>query len=164
VWKETELVRGRGHLEPNVFLYSTPQALTAEGIAQLAVELALATDVVSECLGRLGIGWDADIARAAWELKTTMQPLRTNIALAMDEDGMTRDETWGYARAWLLEPDDYVTFLVDGVFGAAWPPYLACYDLGLRLCRAAVNGDTSRFEKLLREQISTPDLLEMARA
>jgi hypothetical protein len=44
VAKETALVRPQGHLEHQVFLYPTPQALVAEGIAQLALEMALGDD------------------------------------------------------------------------------------------------------------------------
>jgi hypothetical protein len=39
-----------------------------------------------------------------------------------------------------------------------WRAYISCYVEGLPLCRSFVDGDASRFERLLTEQLLPSDL------
>ena len=157
VAKEAALVRPREYLELQVFLYSTPQALVAEGIAQLALEAALgdaAESVGAACLRPLGIPYDAETAARIRAAKELLLPVAQNIALL----GLSRDDAWAYARRWMLEGDDFVDKAIDSHLALTWRPYTSCYPEGLRLCRAFVAGDRARFARLLREQLTPADL------
>ena len=68
-WKEALLVDGGGYVEETIFLVGTPQAVVSEGIAMIALELALGDDtdaVAARVFADVGISYDGgDIARRA---------------------------------------------------------------------------------------------------
>jgi len=63
---------------------------------------------------------------------------------------------------WALLPrnraDKAVSFLTD----PTWRAYSHCYTEGLRLCRAYVDGDPTRFERLVTDQLLPADLAAAA--
>jgi hypothetical protein len=149
-------------LELAVYLYPTPQALVAEGLAQMAHEALLgdqAEAVGAEILRPLGIAYDAETAAAVREARNTTLGIWANIALLVDEGELTEAEAGSYARRWSLEPDENVEKSVKGVLTTAWRPYASCYPRGVAVCRRFVDGDASRFKRLLTEQLTTSDLL-----
>ncbi len=98
-----------GHGELSVFVYPTPQALLAEGIAECAVEALLGRDadqVAADCLRPAGIAYDAVTAPAVRQAETLLLPVRSNVALMLDE-GATSAEAHDYAKTWwpFHEPD-----------------------------------------------------------
>jgi hypothetical protein len=159
--KEAALVRGRGWLEHAVFLYPTPQALVAEGIAQVGLEALLAgpAERVAACVLRpLGIAYDVATARVVRSVKEALGHVRPNIAMLLDE-GRSTDEVRAYARRWMLEPDDEVDRAVEAVARRAWRPYESCYPHGLALCRVFVRREPQGFQRLLAEPLTTADLV-----
>lgn len=157
VAKEVALVRPHGHLEHQVFLYPTPQALVAEGIAQLALEMALgddADDVAAACLRPLGIAYDAETAVRVRAAKELLLPVLQNVALL----DLPREDAWAYLRRWMIDSDAHVDKTIDSYLALAWRPYTSCYPEGLRLARAFVGGDSARFTRLLREPLTPADL------
>ena len=60
---------------------------------------------------------------------------------------------------WGLLSRDRAAKAVEFLTHPTWRAYLTCYVEGLPLCRAFVNGDPDRFDRLLSEQL-TPDVLE----
>lgn len=157
VCKDSGLVSGSGRTELCVWVYPTPQALMAEGIAMLAPEMLLGDeieDVGAACLRPLGIDYDVIGSAAVRQAHELLLPVRANLALMLDEDRIDPEGMWTYARRWLLEDDDYVARVVENVCERHWPPYESCYTEGLRLCRAFVGGDPRQFNRLLREQLT----------
>jgi hypothetical protein len=149
-----------GHAELAVYLYPTPQALVAEGLAQLALENVLGDEAEyfgAECLRPLGVAYDAETAAVVRAVKEALVPVRANVATLLD-DGDER-EARAYARRWMLEPDEQVDRAIRAIRDRAWPAYESCYPEGLTLCRAFVAGRPDGFRRLLTEQLTTADLL-----
>jgi hypothetical protein len=158
--KHAKLV-GHGHLELAVFLYPTPQALIAEGLAMVALDVVCGEDadeLAAACLRPLGIPYDVEIAALYRRVHTALLPVRSNIAMLLDE-GHSQSEAWSYARRWLLEDDAYVDKVTASLCARGWRPYESCYPEGLALCQRFVNGEPTRFRRLVEEQLTTADLL-----
>lgn len=161
VLKDAHLIQDRGRLELGIYVYPTPQALVAEGIADLAIEALLddrADEVAAECLRPLGIAYDPETASAHGQAAMMLRPLRANIAILLDE-GISTVEARAYARRWMLEDDQYVDTALDSLLSRRWRPYESCYPEGFALCRRFSAGDPNRFKRLLQEQLTPADLL-----
>lgn len=161
VCKDVALVSGQNRAELSVWVYPTPQALIAEGIAMLAPEILLGEEieeVSARCLLPLGIVYDTVGSAAVRQAKELLVAVRANLALMLDEDQIDRAGTRAYARRWLLEDDDYVNRVVENLYDRHWPPYESCYPEGLQVCRRFVGGDPDRFGRLLQEQLTPATL------
>jgi hypothetical protein len=161
VCKDAELVR-RGRHELAVFVFPTPQALIAEGIATYACEALLgreADGLGAGMLERLGIPYDAGIAAAARTAERALLPVRANIAILLDERAISTDAAYAYARRWMLEPDELITHRIQALLADPWRPYESCYPEGLAITDRFCAGDPARFRRLLREQLTIPDLI-----
>jgi hypothetical protein len=157
VCKDVALVDGKNRTELSVWVYPTPQALIAEGIAMLAPEILLGEEieeVSARCLRPLGIPYDTAGSAAVRQAKELLLAVRANLALMLDEDRIDQAGMRAYARRWMLEDDDYVDRVVESLGQRRWPPYESCYPEGLRACRRFVGGDPDRFGQLLREQLT----------
>ena len=160
VSKDAGLIGPLGRVELGVFLYPTPQALVAEGIAELGLEVLLGADadaVGARCLRPLGIAYDVDTAAVYRRAEELLLPIRANIAMLLDER-RSPDQMRCYARRWMLEDDEFVDGFVESLISDSWPPYESCYAESLPLCRRFVAGDPHRFGRLLREQLTPGDL------
>jgi hypothetical protein len=161
VCKDVALVRGQNRTELSVWVYPTPQALIAEGIAMLAPEILLGDEIEevgARCLRPLGIGYDTAGSAAVRRAKALLVAVRANLALMLDEGRVDRAGLRAYARRWLLEDDGYIDRVVENLCQRHWPPYESCYPEGLRACRRFVSGDANRFGQLLREQLTPATL------
>jgi hypothetical protein len=162
--KEVGLVRRRGQLEETIFLVGTPQCLLAEGLADLAVEVAISPDpheqaaVTAEHLRPLGVHFDADVAGVVATAGDGLLGVRGNVGLLLHEEGLDPDEVADYAARWSLLPPARARKAVAFQTDPTWRAYVTCYVEGLPLCRGYVAGDPARFERLLTEQL-TPDQL-----
>jgi hypothetical protein len=161
VCKEVALMRGRRRTECCVWVYPTPQALMAEGIAMLAPEVLLGDEIEevgARCLCPF-LEYDTAGSAAVRKAHELLLPVRAHLALMLDENRIDRAGMHVYARRWLLDDDAYLERLVDNLCQRQWPAYESCYPEGLRSCRRFVDGDRGRFARLLREQL-TPAALE----
>jgi hypothetical protein len=161
VCKDVALVCGQNRTELSVWVYPTPQALIAEGIAMLAPEILLGDEIEevgARCLRPLGIGYDTAGSAAVRRAKALLVAVRANLALMLDEGRLDRAGLRAYARRWLLEDDRYIDRVVENLCQPHWPPYDSCYPEGLRACRRFVRGDANRFGQLLREQLTPATL------
>ncbi len=161
VCKDVALVRGQNRTELSVWVYPTPQALIAEGIAMLAPEILLGEEIEeigARCLRPLGIAYDTAGSGAVRQAKELLLAVRANLALMLEEGRIDREGMRAYARRWLLEDDGYVNRVVESLCNRHWPPYEFCYPEGLRACRLFVSGDPDRFGQLLREQLTPAGL------
>jgi hypothetical protein len=157
VCKDVALVCGQNRTELSVWVYPTPQALIAEGIAMVAPEILLGDEIEevgARCLRPLGIVYDTAGSAAVRQAKELLLAVRSNLALMLDEDRIDQAGMRAYARRWLLEDDDYVNRVVENLCERHWPPYESCYPEGLQACRRFVGGDPGRFAQLLREQLT----------
>jgi hypothetical protein len=159
-WKEQVLVLERGQFEVTMTLYG-PQAVLAEGVAELGSDLVLeggGQELVARHLRRLGVDYDPEVGARVFEARRLFRMVPSNLALLLYERGASVDEAREYARRWSLHPDDQVEKMVASVRDRAFPGYAHCYPEGHRLCAAFVGGDPARFKRLLVEQWLPSDL------
>jgi hypothetical protein len=159
--KEVGLVRRRDRQEETIFLVGTPQCLLAEGLADLGLEVAVGSrpeSMVASHLRPLGIPYDADLVAAVANAAEVLGAVRGNAALLLHDRGVEADEVVDYLARWSLQSwrraEKGLEFLAD----PTWRAYIFCYVEGLPLCRRFVNGDPSRFERLISEQLIPADL------
>ena len=159
-WKEQLLVREQGRIEETLALNGSPQSLVAEGIAELAVEMAL---------GRRGVRRDR---RAHGRNRHDVRPGRVPRGEGGDGGPQRRgkrrvDGARGRpaARRGPRLPDALgadvpeASRAVDALhLRSLWRSYSVTYIEGYRLCKAFVAGDPERFKRLLTEQLTTADL------
>jgi hypothetical protein len=159
--KEVGLVRRRQVLEETIFLVGTPQCTVAEGLADLAAEVAFGPHhepIVAEHLEPLGIRYDAEVAARVTQATEDLGWVRSNAAIALHDAGTDVDDVVAYMERWSLLPRERAAKSVSFMTDPTWRAYGHCYTEGLRLCRGWVGGDPSRFEQLVTEQFLPADL------
>jgi hypothetical protein len=160
--KEVGLVRRRRWLEETIFLVGTPQCTLAEGLADLGAEVTLGRrpePVVAEHLGPLGVRYDAEVAAAVAEAGEALSWVRSNAAILLHDHGAPVDDVVAYLERWALLPPSRAEKAVSFLTDETWRAYSHCYTEGLRLCRAYVDGDPLRFERLITDQVLPEDLV-----
>ena len=160
VCKDAALVQADGREEVAVFVYPTPQALMAEGLACCALEALLGDEaerVAAECLQSSGVNYDHETAAGVREAQALLLPVRSNVALMLD-GGASSQEARDYARTWLLEDAELIDKMIGALEGQAWRPYESCYPVGLDLCRRYVTSGRGSFHDLLSQQLTPADL------
>ncbi len=161
-WKEQLLVRGGGQIEESLLMIGTPQALIAEGIAEIGLEALLgdeAEQLGAEHLARHGIDYDAELAAA---IKRAAYPLgyaAANAAFLVHEDGVPIEDAIAYIERWRLVSRTRAEHSVQFLSDPLWRSYVTTYDDGERVCKAWVDGDPQRFRRLLTEQLTPADLV-----
>jgi len=159
--KEAGLVRQRRQAEETIFCVGTPQCLLAEGLADLAIEILIGPDhhlVVAELLRPLGLRYDAEVATEVAAAGEALAGVRANLAWMLNEEHRPVDEVVAYAEQWALLPRARAEKAVEFLTDPTWRAYIHCYIDGVRLCRAFVDGDPARFERLITEQLIPDDL------
>jgi hypothetical protein len=162
VWKQAELISGRGYLELAVFAAPAQKALLTEGMADLGFAFGFGEDgdqVAAELFRPLGIPYDPERAAAVRRAKLQLAPLGLNLRILLDERQISLDGAWRYLRRWSLESDDYVARIMRNIEEQPWQPYTVANALGQPLCRRWVGGDPGKLKRLLAEQLTTEDLL-----
>ncbi|MGH3554709.1 MAG: DUF885 domain-containing protein, partial [Mycobacterium sp.] len=93
--KEAGLVVRKGHAEQTIFLVNTPQCLIAEGLADLALHVAIgagwgrwAADIYAE----LGLRFDGERAEAVSEATAALAGVRQDAALMLHDEHRDADE------------------------------------------------------------------------
>jgi len=159
--KEVGLVRRRRVLEETIFLVGTPQCTVAEGLADLAVEVAFGPHpepIVAGHLRPLGIRYDAEVAARVARATEDLGWARSNAAIALHDGGTDVDDVVAYLERWSLLPRERAAKAVSFMTDPTWRAYGHCYTEGLRLCRGWVGGDATRFEQLVTDQFLPADL------
>ena len=165
--KEVGLVRRRQWWEESIFLVGTPQCLLAEGLADLGLEVVMGRrpeEVVAGHLRPLGIRYDTEVVAAVSEAGEALGAVRQNAAFRLHEDGADADTVTGEVARWGLLSRDRAAKAVEFLTHPTWRAYLTCYVEGLPLCREFVNGDPSRFGRLLSEQLTPDGLADQIRS
>jgi hypothetical protein len=161
-WKERLLVQEQGHVEAAIQMIGAPESLVSEGIATLAAEMVLGDDeerVVAEHVRDSGVEYDPELARAVREAAKPLRTVGTNTALMLHSQGASEDEARAYLKHWGLLSDRRVEQSLRFMTHPVWRSYNTTYTDGYRICSAFVDGDPSRFKRLLTEQLTPADIL-----
>ncbi len=165
--KEVGLVRRRQWWEESIFLVGTPQCLLAEGLADLGLEVVMGRrpeEEIAAHLRPLGIRYDAEVVAAVSEAGEALGAVRQNAAFRLHEDGADADVVTDEVARWGLLSRERAGKAVEFLTHPTWRAYLTCYVEGLPLCRAFVDGDPARFDRLLSEQLTPDGLADQIRA
>jgi hypothetical protein len=84
--------------------------------------------------------------------------VRSNAAIGLHDGGWPVEDTVAYLERWALLPRNRAEKAVSFLTDPTWRAYSHCYTEGLRLCRAYVDGEPARFERLITEQVLPSDL------
>jgi hypothetical protein len=158
-WKE-QLLYDRGRLEESVLVYGTPQSVITEGIAVLAVDLAVEQEgeLIAEALSGWGIPYDPDTARRVRRAANVIDDAIANAAILLHADGVSPDEAKAYLERWQLASAERAAQHIDFVLDRWGRTYIRTYTDGYELCHNWVAGDPERFKRLLTEQLTPADL------
>jgi len=162
--KEALLAR-QGVLEETIALVPTPQAVVSEGVATLALEIALGQDahaIAAELLRPLGVPYDDVTATVIQQAEALLSGVVVNVAHQLHEEGRSATELRDYASHWSLKPAALVERMLAFVGDPVWRTYATTYSDGWRLCRKFVAGNEQRFMRLLTEQMTPSDLVPEA--
>jgi len=159
--KEVHLVLEQRYEEESIFLIGTPQSLISEGIATSALG-ALGDEADGACealLREMGHGYDVAESRAVELSLLTLEQAWTNVAFMIHAEGREVAEASEFARRWLLVSDEHIAKRIEFIVHPLWRSYIVLYNAGQRLVEAWTGGSTSKFKRLLTEQLTTSDLL-----
>lgn len=159
-WKE-QLLYDRGQLEESILVYGTPQSVITEGIAVLAVDLAVEQlgEVIAVALDEWRIPYDPDTARRVRRAANVIDDAVANAAILLHVDGVSTDEAKAYLQRWQLASEERAAQHIDFVLDRWGRTYIRTYTDGYELCRTWVRGDLERFKRLLTEQLTPAELL-----
>jgi hypothetical protein len=160
--KEALLVRRRGWLEETIALVLTPQSLIAEGVATLALEVALGQEahtIAADLLTPLGLSYDDERATLVSEAEHALADVILNVAFRLHEESVTWSDVREYALEWSLKPPELVDRMLAFAADPTWRTYVGTYSYGLRLCRGFIARDERQFTRLLTEQLTPADLI-----
>lgn len=159
--KEVGLVRRRRYQEETIFMVGTPSALLAEGLADLGLEVVVGRRpelMVEAHLVPLGIRYDSEVVAAVSEAGEALSAVRGNAALRLHAEGADPASVVDDVARWGMLPRARAEKAVEFLMHPTWRAYVFCYIEGLRLCRRFVDGEPSRFARLLSEQLTPADL------
>jgi hypothetical protein len=159
--KEAGLVRQRRWLEETISPVGTPQCTMSEGLADLGLEVVVgrrSEGFSAEHLRPLGIPYDEEVATSVNQATEALSWVRSNAAILLHEQGTPADDVVAYLERWALLPHSRAEKAVSFLTDPTWRAYSHCYTEGLRRCRAWVDGDPGRFERLVTEQFLPSDL------
>jgi len=160
--KEVGLVRRRKWLEESIFLVGTPQCLIAEGLADLALRVAMGPHhhpEVAAHLRPLAIRYDTEVAAQVADANIVLQSARATAAWRLHAQGADPEDVLSEFARWTLVPRERAVKLVEFLTHPTWRAYMTCYVEGYELCRRFVGDDPSRFSRLLSEQLLPADLV-----
>ncbi|MGH3635704.1 MAG: DUF885 domain-containing protein [Mycobacterium sp.] len=160
--KEAGLVRRGGQAEQTIFLVNTPQCLIAEGLADLALHVAIgphwgrwAADIYAD----LGLRFDGERAEAVSEASAMLAGVRQDAALMLHDEHRDADAVTDFLRRWLLVNDTRARQMLRFLSSPLWRAYTSTYVEGYRLLRRWLDRRppgvslTARFGRLLDEPL-----------
>jgi hypothetical protein len=160
--KEAGLVNRKGQAEQTIFLVNTPQCLIAEGLADLALYVAIgpgwgpwAADIYAD----LGLRFDGERAEAVSEAVAALAGVRQDAALMLHDEHRDADEVTDFLRRWLLVTDTRARQMLRFLSSPLWRAYTSTYVEGYRLLRRWLDDRPAgvtlvdRFGRLLDEPL-----------
>lgn len=165
VRKEVGLVRRHRFWEESILVIGTPENLVSEGLADLGFEIVLGAggdDVVAEHLRPLGVAYEPEVVRTVRRAAEALGGVRANACFRLWEDGADPDTVIDEVAYWGLTTRPRAAKQVEFLLHPTWRAYISCYVEGLPLCRNFVAGDPARFARLVTEQLTPQDLIELS--
>jgi hypothetical protein len=160
--KEARFVLSGAAIEEAIQLVPTPQAVLSEGIAETGEDVALddaAREEAYAIIRRHVPDADLERAHAVARAREGLRDVGVNVALAIHEDGASEEEGREYVERWALQTPEQAAHSVSFLTDPTWRAYSITYSAGRDLCRAYVDGDASRFRRLLTEHVRIGELL-----
>jgi hypothetical protein len=160
--KEAGLVATLGHDEQTIFLVNTPQCLMAEGLADLALYVAVGPKWgawAAEIYADLGLRFDGERAEAVSEATAALADVRQDAALMLHDEHRDVDDVVAFLRRWLLVNDERARQMLRFLASPLWRAYTSTYVEGYRLLRSWLDDRpagvalTERFGRLLDEPL-----------
>lgn len=160
--KEAGLVKRLGQDEQTIFLVNTPQCLIAEGLADLALHVAVGAgwgSWAAEIYADLGLRFDGDRAEAVSEASAALAGVRQDAALMLHDEHRDVDEVADFLRRWLLVNDTRARQMLRFLSSPLWRAYTSTYVEGYRLLRGWLDDRPAgvslieRFGRLLDEPL-----------
>jgi hypothetical protein len=174
--KEWSLIEHDGRMEASVLLINTPECLVSEGLAEAGRTFAVPSGELARLLvdlaGPAGLELAAEpaaLTAAADRVASMVAPrrdldaVRVNAALALHEDGWSRDRVVAYLVEAGRMSGEWAERRMAFIEHPMWRLYVHAYPEGEALVRrwleaVAEPGRTARFSRLLREQLTPPAL------
>ncbi len=160
--KEAGLVARNGHAEQTLFLVNTPQCLMAEGLADLALYVAVGRGWgawAGEIYADVGLRFDGQRAEAVSEATAALADVRQDAALMLHDEHRDVDDVVAFLRRWLLVSDERARQSLRFLSSPLWRAYTSTYVEGYRLLRTWLDDRpagvslTERFGRLLDEPL-----------
>jgi hypothetical protein len=160
--KEAGLVNRAGQLEQTIFLVNTPQCLMAEGLADLALYVAVGPGWgkwAEEIYADLGLRFDGARAEAIADASAGLLGVRQDAALLMHDEHRDADEVAAFLQRWLLVDDTRARQMLRFLSSPLWRAYISTYVEGFRLLREWLDARpvgvslVERFTRLLDEPL-----------
>jgi hypothetical protein len=160
--KEAGLVATLGQSEQTLFLVNTPQCLMAEGLADLALYVAVGPKWgawAAEIYADLGLRFDGERAEAISEATAGLADVRQDAALMLHDEHRDVDEVVAFLRRWLMVTDERARQALRFLSSPLWRAYTSTYVEGYRLLRGWLDDRpagvslTDRFGRLLDEPL-----------
>jgi hypothetical protein len=160
--KEAGLVERDGQAEQTIFLVNTPQCLMAEGLADLALHVAIGPGWgrwAAEIYADLGLRFDGERAEAIGEASAALANVRQDAALMLHDEHRDADEVADFLRCWLLVDDARGRQMLRFLSSPLWRAYSSTYVEGYRLLRGWLDARpdgvnlSERFVRLLDEPL-----------
>jgi hypothetical protein len=160
--KEAGLVRRAGQAEQTIFLVNTPQCLIAEGLADLALHVAIGPGWgrwAAHIYADLGLRFDGERAEAVSEATAALAGVRQDAALMLHDEHRDADEVTDFLRRWLLVADERARQMLRFLSSPLWRAYTSTYVEGYRLLRQWLDDRpagvslTEQFGRLLDEPL-----------
>ncbi len=155
--KEVGLVRDHGHLEETIFPVGTPAVPAGRRAwptwgSRWSWAASRGSRWPSTC-GR----W-ASATTPRWRRRWRWRGRRSTTSGATSASCSTPTARMSptvidYAMRWGLVSRDRAAKMVQFMTDPTWRAYISCYLEGLPLCRAFVDGDPTRFQRLLDDQL-----------
>ena len=160
--KDARFVLNDTAIEEAIQLVPTPQAVLSEGIAETGEDVALDDAAREEAYAIIRVHVPAAELERAHAIARAREGLRdvgVNVALAIHEDGASKDEGREYVERWALQTPEQAEHSVSFLTDPTWRAYSITYSAGRDLCRAYVAGEPVRFRRLLTEHVRIGELL-----
>jgi hypothetical protein len=153
--KEDGLVAA-GWDEHRLVLTNSPQALVAEGAAEIGLRAAVGPGwgpTTAEVLAELGLGFDGELAEAVEDAAGVLVRVRQDAALLLHAQRAPTEDVLGHLRRWLLVSDQRAGQILQFLRHPLWRAYTTTYVEGAALARRWWERDPrpERFRWLLDE-------------
>jgi hypothetical protein len=156
--KEKGLVAA-GWDEHRLVLTNSPQALLAEGAAELGLRAVVGPGwgrAAAQVLGELGLGFDGDLAERIEDVRGVLARVRQDAALLLHEYRAPPGEVLAYLRRWMLVDDTRAAQVLRFLRHPLWRAYTTTYVEGAALVGRWWERDPrpDRFRRLLDEPLT----------